>query len=73
MDQKILTEKNIKDYFAKKKGAKPLLKYASFYFLLYLAKKADIQTAENISKQIVEETLDGEILESLLSNILGYC
>jgi len=41
-DKGIITENMIKDYFKKHKKDKPLDKYASFYFLIYLAKVIDV-------------------------------
>jgi nuclear protein localization family protein 4 len=41
-DKGIVTETMIKDYFKKHKKDKPLVKYANFYFLIYLAKVLDI-------------------------------
>jgi hypothetical protein len=38
----VVTETMIKDYFKKHKKDKPLVKYANFYFLLYLAKVLDV-------------------------------
>jgi hypothetical protein len=41
-DKGVVTDSMIKDYFKKHKKDKPLMKYANFYFLLYLAKVIDI-------------------------------
>ncbi len=41
----IVTETMIKDYFKKHKRTKPLMKYANFYFLVYLAKVIDINVS----------------------------
>jgi hypothetical protein len=70
----ILTETNIKDYFNKKKKVNDtaLNKYASFHFLIYLAKKSDVGTAESLAKQIYYETLDPEIIEAYLQGLFGY-
>lgn len=72
MEKKILTENNIKEYFKKKKKESAMIKYASFNFLIYLAKVLDIQTAENIAKQIVDEKIDNEILDSIMESLLPY-
>lgn len=67
-----MTEKDIKEYFKRKMKDQPMKKYASFNFLLYLAKVVDIQTAENIGNQIYEENINCEIVDSLVDNILNY-
>jgi len=72
MEKKVLTENHIKSYFQKKKKEKPMLKYASFNFLIYLAKVMDIDTAVNISKQVVDENIDSEVLDSIIESILPY-
>ena len=41
-DKGITTETMVKDYFKKHKKDKHLVKYANFYFLLYLAKIIDV-------------------------------
>jgi hypothetical protein len=46
-DKGIVTENMIKDYFKKHKKDKPLAKYGSFYFLIYLAKVFDIGVSYN--------------------------
>jgi hypothetical protein len=43
IEKGIVTESLIKDYFKKHKKDKPLVKYANFYFLIYLAKVLDLQ------------------------------
>lgn len=40
-DKGVVTEQMIKDYFKKYKNTSPEIKYANFYFLLYLAKVID--------------------------------
>lgn len=72
MEKKILTESHIKEYFNRKKRDPALQKYANFNFLVYLAKVVDIPTAENIAKQIYEEKIDGEIIDSMIDTIIGY-
>lgn len=42
-DKGIVTDIMIKDYLKKHKKDEPLVKYANFYFLLYLAKVIDIE------------------------------
>lgn len=67
-----MTENMIKEYFKKKKKDTALNKYANFNFLVYLAKVVDVQTAENICKQIYEENLDTEVLGYIMDSILQY-
>lgn len=38
----IITESAVKEYFKKHKNDKALIKFANFYFLIYLAKILDI-------------------------------
>lgn len=73
MEKKILTDNHIIEYFKKKKNEKALVKYSNFNFLIYLAKVVDIPTSENIAKQIVEESVDEETLNSIVESILPYC
>jgi hypothetical protein len=42
MDKGVVTEQQIKDYLKKYKKTSPSVKYANFYFLIYLAKVLDI-------------------------------
>lgn len=69
----ILTENTIKEYLKKKKkNNNALQNYASFHFLIYLAKKIDIQTVESLGSQIYEETLSNEVIEAYLQDLFGY-
>lgn len=72
MPNKIVTENQIKEYFKKKKKEPPIIKYACFNFLIYLAKIVDLATAENIAKQIYEEKLDTEVINSIIDSYIGY-
>jgi hypothetical protein len=42
MEKGIVTEQHIKEYLKKYKKTSPNLKFANFYFLLYLAKVIDL-------------------------------
>lgn len=68
----IVTEAMIKDYFKKHKSSKPLVKYANFYFLLFLAKTIDKESAKVYARDISLGLIDAEIIESLLSPYIGY-
>lgn len=72
MEKEILTKNHIQDYFKKKKNEKPQIKYSCFNFLIFLAKTVDLATAVTIAKQIYEEKLDIEVIESLIESYLGY-
>lgn len=68
----IVTEQMIKDYFKRHKGDLPLVKCANFYFLLFLAKTIDVNTACTYGNQIADGFIDWEIVESILSSYIGY-
>ena len=73
MEKGILTENHIKEYFKNKKNAKAMDKFANFHFLVYLAKIFDGETAYNIGNEIaVKESCDGEMIDQLLTTVLGY-
>ena len=63
-------KKMIKEYFKKNKKVETYIKCANLYFLLYIAKNIDLQTALNFAEQIKEKSLDWEIVETLLNNYI---
>lgn len=71
-DKGIVTEAMIKDYFKRYKSTKPIIKYANFYFLLFLAKTIDKESAKVYARDISLGFIDTEIIESLLSSYIGY-
>jgi hypothetical protein len=71
-DKGVVTDNMVKEWFKKHKKTKPAIKYANFFFLIYLAKILELESAEVYAKQINEEQLDHELLEELLSSLLGY-
>ena len=67
----IVTEQMIKDYFKKYKSEKPEIKCANFYFLLFMAKTIDIDTACTYAQEIQNGFIDWEVVESILSSYIG--
>ena len=63
----IVTQKMINDYFKKHSNDKPEIKCANFYFLLYISKKIDIETAKTYAKQIYQGKIDWDLLKEILS------
>ena len=68
----IVTQNMIKDYFKKYKKTDPNIKCANLYFLAYIAKTIDLETASTFAKQVLEKKVNWETIESLLSSYIGY-
>ena len=68
----IVTQKDIKDYFKKYKNADANIKCANLNFLIYVAKTIDLDTASTFAKQVLEKKVNWEVIQSLLSNYIGY-
>ena len=68
----IVTENMIKDYFKRHKSDLPLIKCASFYFLIFIGKTIDLESAATYARQIANGTIDWDVLESILSTYVGY-
>ena len=56
----------INDYFKKHSNDKPEIKCANFYFLLYISKAIDIETAKTYARQIYQGKIDWDILKEIL-------
>ena len=67
----IVTQRMVKDYFKNHRSDKMSVKCANFYFLLYIAKQLDIETASTWAKQIVDGTLDESICDEMVSLLVG--
>ena len=68
----IVTQNMIKDYFKKYKNTDANIKCANLYFLAYVAKTLDLETASTFAKQVLEKKINWEVVESLLSSYIGY-
>ena len=68
----IVTQKMIKDYFNNYKKTDPNIKCANLNFLVYIAKTFDIETASTFAKQVLENKINWEVVDSLLRSIIGY-
>ena len=68
----IVTENMIKDYFKRHKSDKPVIKCASFYFLIFIGKTIDLESAATYARQIANGYIDWDVLESILSTYIGY-
>ena len=68
----IVTQNNIKDYFKKYKNIDGNIKCANLNFLIYVAKTIDLDTASTFAKQVLEKKVNWEVIQSLLSNYIGY-
>ena len=68
----IVTQKDIKDYFKKYKNADANIKCANLNFLIYVAKTIDLDTASTFAKQVLEKKVNWDVIQSLLSNYIGY-
>ena len=62
----------IKDYFKKYKNTDPNIKCANLYFLMYVAKTLDIETASTFARQVLERKVNWDVIQSLLSSYIGY-
>ena len=62
----------IKDYFKKYEKVNANIKCANLYFLMYIAQKIDLETASTFAKQVLENKVNWEVVQSLLSNYIGY-
>ena len=71
-EKNVVTENMIKDYFKRHKNDKPLNKCASFFFLIFIGKTIDLESACTYAKQIANGTIDWEVLEQILSTYIGY-
>ena len=68
----IVTQNMVKDYFVKYKKTDANIKCANLNFLIYVAKTIDIETASTWAKQVLENKISWEIVESLIGNYIGY-
>ena len=68
----IVTQKMVKDYFIKYKNTDPNIKCANLNFLIYIAKAIDIETASTFAKQILENKINWEVVETLLKDYIGF-
>lgn len=68
----IVTTKMVSDYFKKYKRDDANFKCANLFFLLYVAKAIDIDTASTFAKQVLEKNVNWEIVDSLLHDQIGY-
>ncbi|MCQ2819315.1 MAG: hypothetical protein MJ252_18785 [archaeon] len=68
----VVTESMIKDYFKRHKKDAPLVKCANLYFLMFLAKSIDMETAKTYAQQISQGFIDWEVLESILGMYTNY-
>ena len=68
----IVTTKMVMDYFKRYKGDDPNFKCANLFFLLFVAKAIDVETASTFAKQVVEKKINWEIVDSLLHDQIGY-
>jgi nuclear protein localization family protein 4 len=68
----IVTQNMIKDYFKKYKNTDPNIKCANLYFLMYVAKTLDIETASTFARQVLERKVNWDVIQSLLSSYIGY-
>ena len=68
----ILTQNNVKDYFKKYKNVDPNIKCANLDFLVYVAKTIDIDTASTWAKQVLEKKINWDVVQTLLSSLIGY-
>ena len=68
----IVTQNMIKDYFKKYKKTDPNIKCANLYFLAYIAKTIDLETALTFAKQVLGKKVNWETIETLLSSYIGY-
>ena len=68
----IVTNQMVKDYFQKYKSTDPNIKCANLNFLIYIAKSMDIETASTWAKQVLENKVNWEVIDSLLRNYIGY-
>ena len=68
----IVTQNNVKDYFKKYKNTNANIKCANLDFLIYVAKTLDIETASTFAKQVLNNKIDWDVVQSLLSNYIGY-
>ena len=68
----IVTQENIKEYFKKYQKVDPNIKAANLYFLKFIAKTIDLETAANFAKDVLKKKLDWDTVESLISSYIGY-
>ena len=68
----IVTQNLIKDYFKKYKNTDPNIKCANLFFLMFIAKTVDEDTASTFAKQVLEKKVNWEVIETLLGTYLGY-
>jgi nuclear protein localization family protein 4 len=68
----IVTQNDVKDYFKKYKNTNANIKCANLDFLIYVAKTLDIETASTFAKQVLNNKIDWDVVQSLLSNYIGY-
>ena len=61
-----------KDYFKKYKNTDPNIKCANLFFLMFIAKTVDEDTASTFAKQVLEKKVNWEVIETLLGTYLGY-
>ena len=66
----IVTQNMMKDYLKKYEKTNPNIKCANLYFLIYIAKSIDLETAATFAKQVLEKKVDWELIKSLLN--IGY-
>ena len=68
----IVTQSMVKDYFKKYAKTDPNIKCANLNFLIYIAKNIDIETASTFCKQVLENKINWEVVQTLLGNYIGY-
>ena len=68
----IVTQNMIKDYFKQNQKIHPNIKCANLYFLIYVAKTLDLETASTFAKQVLEKKVNWEVIESLLRPYIGF-
>ena len=71
-EKNIVTDDMVKEYFKRHKRDKPLDRCASFFFLIFIAKTIDVESAYAYAKQIANGSIDWEVINELLSNYIGY-
>ena len=68
----VVTESMIKEYFKRHKKEDPLIKCANLYFLVFIAKTLDLETAKTYATQISQGFVDWEVLDSILGMYTNF-
>ena len=63
-------QKMVNEYFKKYKKVDSNIKCANLNFLIYIAKNFDLETAINFAQQILDKSLDWDMVETLLNNYI---